>query len=869
MLQEVEDRHKDSATQLLKDLDESNHKATMKRAKEAASLLESEVQKHSSKYEALERQLANEKTSGREEAIKVQRLMAEMSNLQEELIITQRKLNNNEFKLDQQQADFLQEKNQLMIGKDQIISTLQVEIEELQATHTRKLEEAESASQAQMLALASELVTLREKIHNLESDQELDKGLQEENLEAKGREITHLSKVIEDFQTQMQQLHEMKEREIDETKVDLIQEHEKMILDLHRKHHEDTETAVVNHERELRHLNEDLKTCECRLEKTVSELGRSLEQSERALEESKLASTAACVTIETLNKKLRVLESEKEEVERAKQSIHEAFEQSSSEVLSLKRSLDTIGNESCTKDEQHAATIKDLTDKLDATAQLLEHKSVEAASAFETQAKELQKVRDSYDKEMEEFKEGNARVNEVLQNDYSKLLASWQEAEKEHPLALERVKANHEEAIKKHVEQLEELRIIHLKDIDELKCQTERRRSQDILSITTSHTDEASKAEKKFQRDIDELQQQHEKRYISLRKELEDAETERSLTAQNAHEAVLSDLHLQLQHHQTLVADMEKQLEEARQTKEHQPNPELEEAEQKIEALQIQLGSVQSDASQAKDEVTRLVAIAEEASIAMINTAELDCLRQEMSELIRKHEAEMSKIHETMSLESERREKERKQGAEVRDRLVAESERMRLELLEVNDQLQEHQSAMQVSTTQVQEANHELSAARQAVERYINDYQKAAEEVIAAHTEIEKLKLASLATQTEDSTGAKQELEALQIAAEAERKLNAKLEEQLREARALSEKHATRVREIESALKVTTAELVELQTERPNGSSYVASPAPKSGLRSSRWAVADHDRQQEDGSAGDNDELGSRIEGDVSFLPTL
>ncbi|KAL8975036.1 MAG: hypothetical protein Q9197_000732 [Variospora fuerteventurae] len=59
---------------------------------------------------------------------------------------------------------------------------------------------------------------------------------------------------------------------------------------------------------------------------------------------------------------------------------------------------------------------------------------------------------------------------------------------------------------------------------------------------------------------------------------------------------------------------------------------------------------------------------------------------------------------------------------------------------------------------------------------------------------------------------------------------------ELKTVKAESEKLQTRVRELESALKVTTAELVELRTARPSGSSVSGSPIPQVGLRLSRWA---------------------------------
>ncbi|KAL8719632.1 MAG: hypothetical protein Q9225_003380 [Loekoesia sp. 1 TL-2023] len=107
---------------------------------------------------------------------------------------------------------------------------------------------------------------------------------------------------------------------------------------------------------------------------------------------------------------------------------------------------------------------------------------------------------------------------------------------------------------------------------------------------------------------------------------------------------------------------------------------------------------------------------------------------------------------------------------------------------------------------------------------------------------------------------ADQELAMLRADVQAANKAKAELESELHEAR---EKYKVQLRELESALKVTTAELVELRTERPNGSSYSGSPIPKSGLRSSRWAKVDGNGSGEGDGALVGEELSSHIQGQV------
>ena len=91
------------------------------------------------------------------------------------------------------------------------------------------------------------------------------------------------------------------------------------------------------------------------------------------------------------------------------------------------------------------------------------------------------------------------------------------------------------------------------------------------------------------------------------------------------------------------------------------------------------------------------------------------------------------------------------------------------------------------------------------------------------------------------------------------------LSEQLQQSQVSAEKYATRVREVEAALKVTTAELTEMKTKRANGSEFATSPAPKAGLRSSRWAVASTNGDEDGNGVGaEGDGVGiSLIEGTV------
>lgn len=850
-LDEAEARLKEHLVQSVKDVEEAKRVAALSSTEEAKATLDAELEKHATALEGLQRQLSDERSIGLDAACRIQNLQSELSGLQDLLSETNERHADVLRKSDE---DHIVEKEKSIATKDQEIAELRGEIKLLQTTHCSQVEEAKSTALEQS-ALQSELVALREKFDRLEAHQQSDSATHDGNLKSKDQEIHALGRVIEDLQNLAQQTHEAKEKAIDEAKLDLIKEHDKIVSDLRRNQREAIDAMALAHE-ELETQWKDRSISMDKTESKVSELENSLKLSESALEAAKAASKEASEAIDALNLKVRALESERDEAHAGKNSMDDALRQSSSEILNLKKTLETFGSESQSKDEQHQLAIKKMKNELDSTAKALEDKSIEGSSYSETVAEELKVLRQSHAVDKEEIQRRSKAALQDLQNSYDDLLATSSRAEKDHSVNLEKVKAEHRGALEKHAQDLKDLKTTHSKDMDELKSHAERHRSQDRQSINSSHAEKTAKAEKKYQRDIDELQQQHEKRYISLRNELESENREKTSLAQTAHETSLLDLQSQIQHYKELLLEAQEQ---SRIAKESQDDGS---SAAKLEELNSQLEEARAEVAQAKEEVTNLVAAAREASEALPDTTESDRLRQEMSELTKQHAAETYKIQENIELETERREKERKQGAEVRDRLVAESERMRHELLVTIDVSKEHQGAMHASAGLLQEANQKLSTARHVADRHKNEHRKVLEELKAAQGQIEELKSAHSQMEVPRSPDVSQEFQALKVDLAAERESSAKLEDRLREAQAM---HATRIREMESALKVTTAELVELKTERPNGSVVAASPAFKSGLRSSRWAVMDNEQNQ-DGGAMEGEELGSLIEGNMAGI---
>ncbi|KAL8940769.1 MAG: hypothetical protein Q9216_002649 [Gyalolechia sp. 2 TL-2023] len=135
-------------------------------------------------------------------------------------------------------------------------------------------------------------------------------------------------------------------------------------------------------------------------------------------------------------------------------------------------------------------------------------------------------------------------------------------------------------------------------------------------------------------------------------------------------------------------------------------------------------------------------------------------------------------------------------------------------------------------------------------------------ERITSVSQVESLH-AELAEAKSRCDGIDQELATLRTDVQAANQAKEELAGTLQNAK---ESYKMQVRELESALKVTTAELVELRTDRPNSSSYSGSPIPRSGLRSSRWGRKNGNGSDEGDDAFVGEDMSSHIQGQPQFF---
>ncbi|KAL8908574.1 MAG: hypothetical protein Q9171_005409 [Xanthocarpia ochracea] len=127
--------------------------------------------------------------------------------------------------------------------------------------------------------------------------------------------------------------------------------------------------------------------------------------------------------------------------------------------------------------------------------------------------------------------------------------------------------------------------------------------------------------------------------------------------------------------------------------------------------------------------------------------------------------------------------------------------------------------------------------------------------------------LETLRTEYESTAKRSEATLRLNISAELE-----KLAAQLQTAQSVIDQKTTRIRELESALKVTTAELVELKTNRPTESSDSEASSQRLSLRLSRWPKLDSKSVIIHGDSSESvagEESSSHVQGQVCPLVSL
>lgn len=869
---------------------------------------------------AIKADLAAERANGTDIERRLERALSDVSTLEDSLEEQRR---NSE--------DAIMEKDRALEVKDQDIFILQEELQELQDTQSRELDELKYASLRNSSALESEIKALRAKLVKSEANSLSASTHYDEFIQSKDREIEGMHQIIENLQDELQHTGESNERALDSQRIRLVQEHESILGSLKAEYQsaldaaqqqsaEAAQNTHLAHEQEIQDLLREHDIAQGDLQNSLAEMIASktnlqtdvdsikagyseglsgykakLEKSEELLNEAKAAQQEALETIDQLKEQTTALLLERDE-------IKTDLEKASGEVTSLRQVLETFDDESKNKDEQHASTIMKLKDEAAVLAKTLDQTNAENSSAKEMHTSALQVLRDAHAMEIEELRTAWARKHDdaiqALQSQHDELQSALQQSEQQHPAVLEKVNAEHSEALEKlktehamalekHTQTLDEVKAAHSKDIEELKRALDRERKmaiQELQSQQTKLQETLKEAKEQHPAALEKLKAEHsktlDKLYAEHSKTL-DKHSETLGEVNNAHSKEIEELRVRLEHEyaqsqqevEAKSADKASEAEEKHLRdlealrKEHEQKStelrkELEDDQRRStykmhEAHEVALSELRSEIEQQKEALAQakrqLQAAQDDTGESQSHEALLDEVRVELQQA-----ANVKKELESTL----------QQITQERDDVVTvveELENLKRDLPIAKAEAEKHREAVEAANLRIKELDEKVASASAEAEEHKASHQGILAELYTLQSEITKAKAAASEATEAESNKIRQDLAALQRAADAEREQNTKLKALLQKAEETAEQRTTRIREVEAALKVTTAELTEMQTKRPEGCDFVGSPAPKGGLRLSRWAVESPPRNGNKEDDVEGEELGHHIEGTVGL----
>ena len=794
-LAEKDSQHKEHLEQSLKDLEATKAAATKSGSEEAAALLEEQKTKHDQALKEIQEKFSVEQSKGSNATAKIESLTSEVSSLKYQLIertkAYEEELNGEKTKLEAATTSNSEE----MKLKKQDLSSVQNELRSLQARHRQEIEELEAARSQRIGEVEADYEESLKRIKDLEGSYESSQkrileletaagsvsSQYSETLSAKDEEIEKLGKVIEGLQDEIQKSHETKERELESTRIELIQEHTAAINELQASHDQALTLAL-----------QEAKALATSSTKLVSEIESLKKEREEQTAEAASSRAEMQILVDTL-------QGDKESFIKARDELEQELEDAKAQILGLKKMLETFDQESQEKEQGHTSAMKKLKDELDQTIKILEDKTRESTSTLDKHTTELDAIRSSHAQKIEDMK--------------ADLEAQRQSTISEHDKLLGQTRETHQRDIKSMQED-------HAKILTELQEQV------------VKHRNGLANVEK-------ELHLNRETGSATLR-ELKDK-----------HDAEVEELRTQLAKTKSDWTSAQERLESIKQ--------QMVQKEGLEQQRSSEMESLQTTIAEDKVTIERLTQAAEDATRRMADTTEADKLKDEIASLTKAHEAKMAGLEQEMTTEAEKREKERKSGAEVRDNLLDQLEKLehfRKLYPSTQEEVTRQQALARAAQDEIKALTGRLNEALDSSQRYQADHFHAVQELDILSAELE--------SRSRGASEYKQDLDALQAMTDKQRGQNGKLKEQLEEATTTVERYAARIREVEAALKATDAEITELKTK---GAS--ARTPPIKGLGNSRWASESAESPTARGDAEaepEGTEMGSYIEGAVGSL---
>lgn len=440
----------------------------------------------------------------------------------------------------------------------------------------------------------------------------------------------------------------------------------------------------------------------------------------------------------------------------------------------------------------------------------------------------------------------------------------------------------------------------HAKELEDNARDLESQHSKSTMDAEAAAAERLSEAEANHSRDLEKLVNEHRETYSHLRTELEEDKATEVTKAQKGHDVAMDEM-------RATVTELKKDLDMARnlegQHLKSMKDAEAAVAERLSEAEAQHSKDLEKLANEHQETCSRLRKELEEDKVKEVTKAQkehdsaMEEMRVNVTELrtafhrketaANQSEVEARKAHE-VALE-ELSQASEKAIAELHGTHAAMLEELKVELhqakaavVTIEEELEALRKAppkideeeapqlkkdLESARTELQQTSEKLTEALEDVERLKAQHDEVLKEIETAKShDAERLKaqhdevLKEIETVKTRDAELKTQLDELQKAVDAANTENTTLTEQLRRAENAAERHALKLREMEAAYKVTSAELTEMQTRREKSADYCASPTPKSGLPLSKWADTSDVRNEE---GKDGEELDSSIEGTV------
>ena len=322
--------------------------------------------------------------------------------------------------------------------------------------------------------------------------------------------------------------------------------------------------------------------------------------------------------------------------------------------------------------------------------------------------------------------------------------------------------------IDKLQDQIQQLHEQNEREIAELKVQMREEYEETLDDLRAGHDDELNYSRKYFERESAKAAQDHAKALEDLRERLtlKRAEQSQARNTQTDGLALLDEAMQTTDDSSAASAELEL-------IKQEHENA-MSDATNRMQALEQRLKSTHNQLMESQDTIRNLL----EAKIE--DDKQSDRL-----------ESQLTKLGEDMKSKDEQAAKDRKQGAEARDRLIMELDTVRQQLKLTNESLAAKEAQLHSTTTRARELSQQARTAHQASERHRSITIKTMDDLKTAQTEVAKLR----------SEAKDHEVIALREAVKVSQEKQAQTAEQLQRAEGIVSQYQSRIKQLEEEMQ--------------------------------------------------------------------